>query len=398
MNDQHTPSPTGSPLSRRGLLAALPVAAGAVALGATPAAAAGPAAGSSGRGHALSIRGADISFTPQLEAAGIEFSDGGRVRPIEHVLRANGANWIRLRLWVNPPAGYSDLNSVVEMSRRAKTAGLNVLLDLHYSDFWADPAHQTIPAAWQGQDLPTLAATVRRYTRVTLEQLEAAGARPDMVQVGNEITAGMLWPLGKIYGSGAPNWSGFSTLLGAGIAGVHDATTTGKRIPTMVHIDRGGKMGDTRWFFDNILAAGVEFDVIGQSYYPFWHGSVADLAANLTDSVQRYGKDVVVVETAYPWTLGNGDDLENLIKDLAQLPDAATYPPTPQGQAAFFETLRQVLLDVPGGRGLGFFAWEPEWLPGVGWTPGQGNPNDNLTMFDRSGAALPALRAFRPAR
>ncbi|PPK98416.1 arabinogalactan endo-1,4-beta-galactosidase [Kineococcus xinjiangensis] len=385
-------------LTRRGLLSALPVAAGAVALGAAPATAAGPAAGSSGRGHALSIRGADISFTPQLEAAGITFSDGGHVRPIEHILRANGANWIRLRLWVNPPAGYSDIASVIEMTRRAKRSGLKVLLDFHYSDFWADPAHQTIPAAWRGQDLAALAETVRSYTRTSLEQIEAAGGRVDMVQVGNEITAGMLWPIGKLYGSGAPKWKEFTTLLKAGIAGVHDSTATGARIPTMLHIDRGGRMDHTRWFFDNVLAEGVEFDVIGQSYYPFWHGSFADLSANLTDSAERYGRDVVLVETAYPWTLENGDGLENFIYRPSQLPDGGRFPASPEGQAAYFEALRAVLVGIPGGRGLGFFAWEPEWLPGVGWAPGEGNPNDNLTMFDRSGAALPALRAFRPAR
>ncbi|WP_345713044.1 arabinogalactan endo-1,4-beta-galactosidase, partial [Kineococcus glutinatus] len=334
----------------------------------------------------------------QLEAAGVRFSDGGRVRPVERILRSHGANWVRLRTWVNPPAGYSDLAATTELARRAKRAGMQVLLDLHYSDFWADPAHQSTPAAWAGQDLPTLAATVRRYTRDTVTALERAGARVDMVQVGNEVTAGMLWPLGQVYRTATPDWAGFTTLLKAGIAGVRDASGRGGRIPVMVHVDRGGDNGGSRWFFDHVLAEGVRFDVIGQSYYPFWHGSLQDLRANLTDIAARYDKDVVLVETAYPWTLENGDHLENLIRDVSQLPDAGTYPATPQGQAAYFETVRQVLLDVPGGRGLGFFAWEPEWVPGVGWAPGEGNPNDNLTMFDRSGAALPSLAAFRAGR
>ncbi len=164
----------------------------------------------------------------------------------------------------------------------------------------------------------------------------------------------------------------------------------------MVHVDRGGDNGGARWFYDHVLAADVAFDVIGLSYYPFWHGSLDDLAGNVGDLAGRYGKDLVVVETAYPWTLDNGDDLDNFVDHPDQL--APGYPATPAGQAAYFESLRAILLDVPDGRGAGFVDWEPGWLPGVGWEPGDGNPNDNLTMFDWSGGGLPALRAFRPPR
>lgn len=142
----------------------------------------------------------------------------------------------------------------------------------------------------------------------------------------------------------------------------------------------------------------MQFDVIGLSYYAFWHGSFADLQFNLNDTATRYGKDIVVVETSYPWTLENGDTLENFITTPDLLPDGAAYPATPQGQAAYYENLRQILAAVPGGHGAGFMAWEPEWLPGVGWAPGEGNPNDNLTMFDCTGAALPSLAAFRAPR
>jgi arabinogalactan endo-1,4-beta-galactosidase len=140
----------------------------------------------------------------------------------------------------------------------------------------------------------------------------------------------------------------------------------------------------------------VAFDVIGLSYYPFWHGSLAALRSNLNDLATRYGRDLVLAETSYPWTLGNGDQLGNLIGSPSQLPDGGSFPATPTGQAGYFEQLRAVLAAVPSGRGGGFFDWEPGWLPGVGWSPGQGNPNDNLTMFDWSGNALPSLNAFRP--
>ena len=173
-------------ISRRAVLLGVPAT--VVMASAAPAAAAttcGPAR------KALRIRGADLSFTLQEYAAGKHFSDGGRVRPVEEILARHGATWSRLRLWVDPPAGYSNLRTTIAMARRARRAGLKILLDLHYSDFWADPGHQTTPAAWAGQDLPTLAATVRTYTRKTLRQFADAGVPVDMVQIGNEITAGM---------------------------------------------------------------------------------------------------------------------------------------------------------------------------------------------------------------
>jgi arabinogalactan endo-1,4-beta-galactosidase len=163
----------------------------------------------------------------------------------------------------------------------------------------------------------------------------------------------------------------------------------------MVHIDRGGDNAGSRYFFDHVLAQSVDFDVIGQSYYPFWHGSLAALQSNLDDLAGRYRKGLVVVETAYPWTTQDGDSEPNLFTDPATLPDGDRFPPTPGGQAEYFDALRGVISGVPRGLGFGFFDWEPGWISGVGWEPGAGNPNDNLTMFDFDGAALPSLRAFR---
>jgi arabinogalactan endo-1,4-beta-galactosidase len=399
-------------LSRRSALA-LPVlaaAAGPLAASEARAGEAGhhdPAGGRRGS-SALSIRGGDLSFTPQLEAAGIRFSDRGVVRPIEQILARRGATMVRLRVWTAPPPGYSDADSALAMARRVKRAGMKVLLNLHYSDFWADPGHQDTPAAWQGQDLETLAGTVYDYTRRLIARFARHGAPVDMVQVGNEVTAGMLWPEGQIYRPDGAHFPEFCTLLKAGIAGARagHAESAGvragnprrHRLDVMVHIDRGGDNGGTRWFYDHIAEQGVEFDVIGLSYYAMWHGSFAALSANLNDTVARYGKPVVVVETAYPWTLDNGDQLTNFITSADQLPDATVYPATPAGQAAYFEGLREVLLQVPDGRGWGFVDWSPEWIPGVGWAPGEGNPNDNLTMFDWDGRALPSVAAFRPPR
>jgi arabinogalactan endo-1,4-beta-galactosidase len=387
-------NPSTAAWTRRGLLGTAVGAALAVPAGLdSPATAAG-----GGRRCAPSVRGADLSFTLQLERAGVTFSRHGRTAPVERLLRAAGGNWVRLRVWVNPPDGYSTLESAVRLGRRAKRAGLKVLLDLHYSDFWADPAHQATPEAWQGQDLGQLADTVRRYTAHALETMDRAGARVDQVQIGNEITSGMLWPLGEIYASDPADWDGFTTLLKACVAGARGARVH-RRPDVMVHVDRGGDNGGARWFYDHVLERGVEFDTIGLSYYPFWHGPLEDLQANLADLAGAYGKPLVVAETAYPWTLRNGDDLENHIDDVSELPDADRWPATPAGQADYFRALRAVFATVPSGLGRGFFTWEPEWVPGVGWTPGEGNPNDNLTLFDFRGRALPALDvAYSPGR
>lgn len=349
------------------------------------------------RDGALSVRGADISFTLQEEAAGSTFRDlNGQPGSVEKIMANNGGNYVRLRVWTDPPAGYSTLDSALVLAKRAKKAGMKVLLDLHYSDFWADPGKQPTPVAWQGQDLPTLAETVRRYTSDAVRAFARQGTPVDMVQVGNEVTSGMLFPTGQLYPSTGPQqWPQFSTLLKAGIRGAHQGAPRDHQPRIMIHIDRGGDNGGSRWFVDNILAQGVEFDVLGESYYPIWHGSLANMQANLTDLATRYEKDIVLVETAYPWTTADGDGYPNLWDGSTQLPDQSTYPPTKQGQAAFFEAIRQILLKVPDGRGIGFFDWEPEWIGGVGWEPGAGNPNDNLTMFDFDGNGLPSLRAFR---
>ena len=378
-------------LSRRSVLAMPVLAAAAGQLTAGDAYADSSSPPSAG----LRIRGADLSFTPQLESVGVQFSDRGVTQPVERILARHGANYVRLRVWTDPPAGYSDESLALGMARWAKRAGMNVLLDLHYSDFWADPAHQTTPVAWQGQDLDTLANTVYEYTRRIVATFAQHGAPVDIVQIGNEVTAGMLWPTGQIYQSDGAHWLEFTTLLKAGIAGARAGNPRRHRLDVMVHVDRGGDNGGTRWFYDHIAEQSVAFDVIGLSYYPFWHGPLTDLSANLADTATRYGKPLVVVETAYPWTLGNGDQLENFITDPGQLPDGDAYPATPQGQAAYFEALRTVLRQVPNGRGVGFVDWSPEWIPGVGWAPGEGNPNDNLTMFDWHGAALPSVNAFR---
>ena len=385
-----------STITRRGLLAG----AGGIALSAIVPAGAhasgkNSGAHASGKNSTLSVRGADLSFLPQLEEAGVRYTDlAGRIRPAEQILANAGATYLRMRVWVDPPAGYSDKARALALARRAKRAGLKILLDPHYADFWADPGKQPIPASWP-TDLSGLLNKIKTYTRSLVRDFAAQGTPVDIIQIGNEVTNGILWPAGQLYlPDGTQQWQAFTDLLKAGTEGALEGCGR-NRLRTMLHIDKGGKMGDTRWFFDNIQAYGVPFDIIGQSYYPMWHGSMAELQANLVDSVSRYDKPVLLAEVAYPWTFEDGDGRGNIVGPDAYLPDVDRFPATPAGQAAFYEALRDVLKQVPDGRGLGFMAWEPEWIPGVGWQPGAEASNDNLTQFDFTGHALPSIRSYR---
>ncbi len=337
--------------------------------------------------------GADISFTPLEEAAGNVFTDtNGRAAPVERILRNHGANYVRLRHWTNPPPGYNDLAVNLALARRIKAAGMKIYLDFHYSDFWADPQHQDTPAAWVGQDLPTLTRTVRDYTRDTIAAFAAQGTPVDMTSIGNEIRNGILWPTGQIEWGVNERWGALGELLKAGVAGARAGNPRKHPLRIMLHFDQGGDNAGSRYFFDHLVAERVPFDVLGLSYYPFWHGTLSDLRTNLDDMARRYRRDVMVVEHQYAWTLGWGDTTNNFVWEESQL--SPGYPASPAGQLSMANDILSMLARVPGGRGAGFFYWEPEWIPGVGWEPGAGTPNDNLTLFDFGGAALPSIGMF----
>jgi arabinogalactan endo-1,4-beta-galactosidase len=345
----------------------------------------------------LWVRGADLSFTLLEEGIGNSTSDNGLEEPVERIIVRYGANYVRLRIWVDPIPGWSDLRSALIMARRASDVSLRLLIDLHYSDTWAEPANQSIPAAWQGQPLGALAGTLHNYTRDVVTAFAKQGTPVSMLQVGNEITNGFLWPLARINRTDGDSWPEFATLLRADIEGAHAGTLDGQEPTIVIHTDRGGDNAGARHFYDRLVEQNVHFDIIGLSYYPFWHGPLADLEDNVTDLAKRYDKDVVVVETAYPWTLESPRRQPyRFCTGREQLSDIDAFPATPEGQAAYFEALRKCLQRVPGNHGLGFFVWEPGWLDGVGWGPGMPNPFANLTLFDDYGRALPALRALRP--
>jgi arabinogalactan endo-1,4-beta-galactosidase len=341
----------------------------------------------------LPFRGADLSFEPQEEAAGAHFTDGGVPGSALSILNHHGLNYVRLRLWVNPPAGYSDLGSDLKMAQRLKAAGDKLYLDIHYSDFWADPQHQDIPAAWHGQDLSQLTASVQSYTRSVLHAFAAQGTPVDMVSIGNEIRNGMLWPVGQVNWTADTGWSNLVTLLKAGVAGAHEGNPAGHKLLVMLHFDEGGNNADSVRFYDHMVQGGVPFDVIGLSYYPFFHGQLNAMRANVDDLATRYGKSIVIAESQYPWTLAAGDSTGNFVWQTSQL--SGGYPASPGGQESFYNDALSILAQVPAHRALGLFYWEPEWIPGVGWEPGAGTPNDNLTLFSFTGKALPSVGLFQ---
>lgn len=363
------------------------------------------------------IRGADVSMLGEIEKNGGKFYDPqGKEDDLFTILKENGVNWIRLRLWNDPVndrdvyadgkvlskkgepsgGGNNDLKLDVKLARRAKKAGMKILLDFHYSDTWADPSKQKTPAAWRDLDAEQLNKAVREFTEECIKKLDKAGARPDMVQIGNELNGGMLWPSGKIWKSKTDTdiggMDGFITLLKSASKGVRDAQGNGNKIKVVIHLADGGDSNLYEQIFDPVVAAGVDFDVIGMSFYPYWHGSFADLKKNMELCGEKYGKEMIVAETAYAFTEDDGDYMGNVFSVYSD--DKNGYIPSVQGQATEVRDIIDTVSHVKGG--IGVFYWEPDWIPvkGAGWRTGEGNNWENQAMFDYTGHALPSLAVF----
>ncbi|MCL6591737.1 MAG: arabinogalactan endo-1,4-beta-galactosidase [Firmicutes bacterium] len=348
------------------------------------------------------INGADVSALQQIEDFGGKYYNRkGEAEDCLRILKDHGVNWIRLKVWNNPglpnsdPAGYNDKAHVLVMARRVKEMGFKLLIDFHYSDWWADPGKQSIPAVWENFSAAELRQAVYDYTYDVLAALKEQGTLPEMAQVGNEITNGMLWDVGKVgdeFDTPA-QWDQLAELVKSGLLAVRKTDLT---IQTMIHIDRGGDNERSRYFYDNLQKRGVEFDLIGLSYYPIWHGPVAEFQRNIQDLAIRYQKGIVVVETAYPYTTADGDDTPNAstFPFTKILPE---YPPSVQSQANVLQAIIRAVKSVPEGRGLGFFYWQPDFIPvkGAGWRYGAGCEWDDQTMFDFTGHALWSLDVFR---
>ncbi|OON69538.1 hypothetical protein B0919_09025 [Hymenobacter sp. CRA2] len=333
-------------------------------------------------------RGADLSFSPEIEAAGTRFTDQGRTETPLALMKQRGMNLVRLRLWHTPTGGHSHLAEVAAYARRVKQAGLTLLLDIHYSDTWADPGQQATPRAWQGLPAATLQDSVYNYTRRVLRVLAAQQATPDLVQVGNEINGGMLWPQGRI--QSPADYPALAALLRKGLQAVTDSDPA-HRIRTVLHF--AGPTG-ADYFFGQMAQQNVPYDVQALSYYPQFHGrNLPTLAQQLTALVNRFNKDLLVVETAYPFTLGWNDYTNNTVGLASQI--IPEYEATPAGQRAYLLALRQLIADLPGGHGIGFCYWAPDWVAFRGPTAANGSSAENQALFDFNNAGVPALEAYR---
>ena len=303
------------------------------------------------------------------------------------ILQDYGMNYVRLRVWVNPANGCNDASRVAHFAQRVKSKGLKLLIDLHYSDTWADPDHQIKPAAWSGHSFSQLKEAVYNHTWNVLNNLQAVDALPDMVQIGNEINPGMLLPDGS-----TRDWDKLSALLKQGYEAVKACSAS---IQVMLHIANAGDTAGACKWFDEARSHGVNWDVTGLSYYSYWHGTTQEMTSTVKEMVARYAKPVVIVETAYPFTLLENDAEQNSIHLLSQL--TAGYPATPVGQA---DNLREVVQAARQGGAVGFFYWEPTWtaVKGNCWdptNPASGCQWENQALFDFTGKALPAMQEFK---
>ncbi len=336
----------------------------------------------------LAILGADLSsLKKSVDKGGVYADENGTPGDALKILAEHGLNAVRLRVWVNPPDGYHDQAELLPMARRVKSQGLALLVDFHYSDSWADPGKQNKPAAWKDLPFEQLKQALYDHTFDICSSLKSQGTPPDMVQIGNEINAGLLWPDGR-----TNHWDNLAALLSAGYRAVK-ACSPNSRV--MLHLAEGGDNAFARAWFDQATQRAVPFDLIGLSYYPYWHGTLADLQNNLDDLASRYDKDVLVAETAYPFTSQDKDGFGNIISSQP----VPGYDFTPAGQQKLLADVMTIVRAVPNGRGLGVFYWEPAWtaVPGNGWDPADpasGNGWENQALFDFDNRALPAMSVF----
>jgi arabinogalactan endo-1,4-beta-galactosidase len=319
----------------------------------------------SGQEYAI---GADLSFLKSAEERGFTFKENGSAKQGLQIFKDHGYNWIRLRLFHTPTQLPNNLDYTIALAKEAKEKGFRFLLDYHYSDTWADPGKQFIPKAWESKSHNQLVTSVFEYTRETIKAFREAGALPEMVQIGNEVINGMLWPDGKI----PDNWDNFAELIQAGINGVNAGCDSMNRPKIMIHIDQGGNKNRTKYFFDKLLSYNIDFDYIGQSYYPWWHGTLLDLRNNMIFMAETYKKPIILVEVAY------------CASPTEYKTKAAPFPESPEGQKEFLEEVNRIVLGTPDNLGAGIFWWEPASIGG----------RSTRDFFDVNGNVLPVITVF----
>lgn len=329
-------------------------------------------------------KGMDISFVPQYEAEGIQMKDmDGTVMDPFDLVQKYGVNAIRLRIWHTPEnvkhsGGYCNLEHTIAMAKRIKAHDMAFMLDFHYSDFWADPGHQVKPKAWENFSLEELQEAVYSYTRDTLLELKRQEVMPDIVQIGNEIRSGLLFPEGEL-----PRYEQMVKLVNAGIEGAKAVGDPDLKI--MIHLDQGGRYFYLKEWFDKSFRNGLkDFDLIGLSYYPFWHGTYTDLKETMERLIGDYHKPVMIVETAHAWRKCEGGFIDEMQEKIAG------FPANPQGQRQVLELVSSIVASLPDHMGQGIFYWEPLCVP----KEAEGGWAGNMGILDEDGKAMEGILAF----
>ena len=309
--------------------------------------------------NSLFAKGADIGWLSEMESTGVKFRhSNGQEDDCINILKGLGMNSIRLRVWVNPKDGWCNEADVVKQALRAKQAGMNIMIDFHYSDWWADPGKQNKPEAWKTLDLNGLLAAIDAHTRQVMTSLLNAGITPVWVQVGNETNDGMLWETGRA----SKNMAAFAAMINAGYKAVKDISPMSKVI---VHISNGYDNNMFRWMFDGLKANNANFDIIGMSLYPDpnnWTAINQQVDFNMKDMISRYNKPIMICEVGMPV------DQAYICK-------------------LFLTDMIKKLKALPGNKGLGVLYWEPECHNN--WK------NYQMGAFDNSGKPTVALDAFK---
>ncbi len=331
-------------------------------------------------------KGVDISFLPRYMEEGMQVRDfDGTAADPFFLLKKYGVNSVRLRIWKNPDnvpesGGYCSLVHTLAMAKKIKEWGMHFLLDFHYSDYWADPANQRKPKEWEHLSFEGLEQAVFDYTREVLLALKNEGVMPDMVQIGNEIRNGLLFPDGE-----RPDYPHMVSLINAGIRGARSVAEK-EEMQVMIHLEEGGRYFYLKDWFENTRSRGLDdFDVIGLSYYPFWHGTFSDVKETMKRLTEDYHKPIAIVETAHAWRISPNGFIDRVQERIAG------FEASPEGQVRVLNLVMNIVASLPDQMGRGVYYWEP-----LCWSlAGEGGWGENMGLLDESGRVMEGIKAFR---
>lgn len=337
-------------------------------------------------------RGMDLSFQSELEDYNIDYKDanGNSVELLDFV-KSKGTNLVRLKLWHTSENGENTLEDVKAYAQKVKTKNMDILLNFHYSDYWADPGTQNPPAAWQNMTLEEIKEAIYNYTKDVVQQLKAQNTLPKLIQIGNETDSGFLWNYGKVWNEFNDNWINYAGLVSEAIRAIREVDTNNE-IGIMLHI---AGIQTAIPFFNQLLAYDLDFDIIGLSYYPQFQTKDLELITTTLNNVAlTFNKPIMLVEVAYPFTLQWNDSQSNFVGDINQI--IPEFSPTPQGQKAYFEWLISTIKNIPNNLGIGFCYWAPDWVAFEGNenTSTNGTSWENQCLFDFELKALPVIELY----